>query len=185
MLHPLRPGHLADVHQAFDALFQLYKRAVVSHTDHAPRNMSTHWITVLGVEPRFRSELLEAQRHSLLLFVELENLDLNLIAYVHQVAWMSETSPRHIGNVEQTINAAHIHERTVFGEILHHSGQDRSFFQVLKRLRFLLVLFLFYQLLARNHDVAALLVQLDHGNFDGRTLHAIQVADGTDRKSVG
>src|SRR4029077_9831092 len=179
MLHPLRPGHLADMHQAFDALFQLHEGTVICHADHAPRNMSTHWITVFSVEPRIRSELLEAQGHALLLFVELENLYLDLIAYVHQVAWMSETSPRHIGDMEQAINAAHIHKGAVFSEILDHTREDRAFFQVLKRLRFLLVLLLFEQLLARNHDVAALLVQLDHGNFDGRALHAIQVTDGT------
>ena len=44
-------------------------------------------------------------------------------------------------------------------------------------LRALFVLLAFEQLLARDHDVAALLVQLDDGDFDGLALHAVQIAD--------
>src|ERR1035438_2830883 len=35
MLHALGPGHLADVYQPFDALFQFDERAVVGHADNA------------------------------------------------------------------------------------------------------------------------------------------------------
>ena len=35
MLHALGPGHLADVDQAFDALFEFNEGAVVGHADHA------------------------------------------------------------------------------------------------------------------------------------------------------
>src|ERR1700746_445684 len=46
VLHPLRPGHFADVHQALDALFELDERAVVGHADHAPANMRTYWVAL-------------------------------------------------------------------------------------------------------------------------------------------
>src|ERR1700739_3923693 len=139
--------------------------------------MGAHWITVLRVQPRIGRELLEAERHALFFLVELENLYLNLIANVHQITGVREASPRHVSDVEQAIDAAHIHESAVLGEILDYTGQNRAFFQVFQRLRFLLVLLFFEQLLARDYDVAALFVQLDHGNVDGGSLHAIQVAN--------
>ena len=43
-----------------------------------------HQVALDGVEPRIRRELLEAERDALLIFVELEDLDLNLVADVDE-----------------------------------------------------------------------------------------------------
>ena len=48
-----------------------------------------------------------------------------------------------------------------------------------ERLAALFVLLFFQKLLARDHDVAALLVELDDGDFHRLALHAIQIPDGT------
>src|SRR5438874_9634221 len=98
MLLPLRSGHFADVDQAFNSLLQLDEGSVVGHADHASANMRAHGIAVLGVEPRVRRELLKPERYALFVAVELEDLDLNLIADVHQVAGMGQPSPGHVGN---------------------------------------------------------------------------------------
>src|SRR2546430_16546329 len=50
---------------------------------------------------------------------------------------------------------------------------------MLEGLRALFALLAFQQLLARDDDVAALLVELDDGDLNGLTLHAIEIADGT------
>ena len=47
---------------------------------------------------------------------------------------------------------------------------------MLQGLRFLLVLYFFQYLLARDHNVAALLVQLDDGDFEQLSLDRVQVA---------
>src|ERR1022692_3814699 len=178
MLHAFRPRHFADVHQAFDALLQFDERAVIGHADHAPRDVRSHGIAVLGVEPRIGCQLLEAERNALLLFVVLEYFHLNLIANVHQVVRVREPSPRHIGDVQQAVQSAEIHESAILGEILHHSGEDGAFFQMFQSLAAFLVLLAFEQFLARDHDVAALLVDLDDGNFHGLALHTVEIADG-------
>src|SRR5579871_1716431 len=178
MLHALRPGHLADVDQAFDSLLKLDEGSVIGDADDASAHVSSLGITVLGIEPRIGSELLESQRNALLLFVVLQHFDLNLIADVHEILGMREASPGHIGDVEQAIEAAEVDKRAVLGEVLDHSGEDRTLFQVLQGLGALFILLAFEQVLARDHDVAALLVELDHGDFDGLALHAVQVTDG-------
>src|SRR5438270_9050027 len=101
MLHPLRPGHLAYVDQAFNALLEFNERSVIGNAENAAADMGADGIALSGVEPRIRRELLEAERDALLIFVELKNLYVDLVADVYQVARMGETSPRHIGDMQQ------------------------------------------------------------------------------------
>ena len=138
MLHALRPGHLADVDQAFDALLELDECAVVGHADDAAADVRADRIALGGVEPRVGRELLEAQRNALLVVVELQNLYLDLVANLDQVARMRQASPGHIGDMQQAVDAAQVDERAVVGQVLHRAGQDRVFVQVLQRLGALL-----------------------------------------------
>src|SRR5271166_393650 len=178
MLHALRPRHFTDVHQPFDSLLQLDKRAVVGHADDPPAHMRSNGITLGRIHPRIGRELLKAQRYTLLFAIELENLHLNLVAHLHEVARMGQASPGHIGDVQQAVNAAEINERAVVGQVLHRAGNNAVFLQMLQGLVALLRLLFLQQLLARRHDVAALLVQLDDANFNVVALHPVQVADG-------
>src|SRR5579884_43732 len=119
MLHPLRPCHLADMNEAFDALLQLDKSSVVGDAENASSNARTDWITLRGIEPWIRRELLKSERNALFVFVELKHLYVNLVADIHQIARMREPSPRHVGDVQQAIEAAEIDESSVVGEVLH------------------------------------------------------------------
>ena len=110
--------------------------------------------------------------------LSLQNFDLDLIADVDEILGMGETSPGHIGDVQQAIESPEIDKGAVLGQILDHPGEHRTFFQMLQSFGALLGLLAFQQFLARDHDVAALFVQLDHGHFDGLALHRIQIADG-------
>src|ERR1700723_1172053 len=122
MLHAFGPCHLADMHQSLDALLQFDKSSVIGHADHASANVSAYGIAMLRIEPRVGRQLLEAQRYALLLLVELQHLDLDLIAHIDQIAGVSEASPGHVGDVQQTIDAAEVDEGSVVGEVLAHPG---------------------------------------------------------------
>ncbi len=61
VLEPLRPGHLREVNQAFDALLQLNKRAVVGDGKNAALDVGADRVALSGVKPRVGSELLEAK----------------------------------------------------------------------------------------------------------------------------
>src|SRR5579872_465496 len=178
MLHALRPGHFADVDQAFNSLLEFHECSVVGHADHAAADVCALGIAMLGIKPRVRRELLESQRNALLLFVVLQNLDLNLIANVDQIFGVSEASPGHVGDVEQAVEAAQVNERAVFSEVLDHAGEDRSLFEMLQSLGALFILLAFEQVFTGDDDVAALLIQFDDRDFERLALHAIQVADG-------
>src|SRR3954470_7040617 len=178
VLHALRPGHLADVDEAFDALLELDERTVVGGGDDASFNVRADGITIHSVEPRIGRELLEPERDALLFVVVLQNFYLDLVANVDQVARMREASPAHVGDVEQAIEAAEVDERAVVGKVLDGAVHDGALLQVLEGLGAKLGLLLVQNLFARNHDVAALLVEFYDAYFQLGALHGVEVAHG-------
>ena len=129
MLHALRPGHLGDVNQSFDALLELDERAVVGDRENAAADVCADRIALRGIEPRIRRELLEAERDALLVLVELQHLHLDLVADVDQVARMRQASPAHVGDVQQAVEAAQVDERAVVGQVLDRAGENRALFR--------------------------------------------------------
>ena len=103
------------MHQSLDALLQFDKGAVIGHAEHPATYPGADGIALDRIQPRIGGELLEAERYALLFAVELEHLDLDLVADVHQVAGMGEAAPGHIGDVQQAVDSAQIDERTVVG----------------------------------------------------------------------
>ena len=178
VLHPLGPGHFGDVDEAFDALLELDERAVVGDREDAAADLGADRVALDGVEPGVRRELLEAERDALLFLVELEDLDLDLVANVDEVAGVGETAPAHVGDVEQAVEAAHVDECAVVGEVLDDAGEDAALFEGGEGDRLLGVLLFLEDLLAGDDDVAALLVELDDADFDLGADVAVEVADG-------
>src|SRR5579871_362993 len=176
MLHPLAPCHFRHVHETLNALLQLDERAVVSNRQNTATNLRTNRVALRRIKPRIRRQLLEAQRHALLVLVELQNLHLNLVADVHQITWMRQPAPAHVSDVQQAIKAAHIDERAVVGQVLYRSGQNAALFQSRERNSLLRVLVFFEQFLAADNNVATLLVQLDDADFDLRANVAVKIA---------
>src|ERR1700678_129558 len=178
VLHPFRPSHFAYVDEALNTLFEFDECSVIGDADYASMDMRADGVAMLRIEPRIGRELFEAERDALLVFAILQHLDLNLIADVDQVARVRQASPRHVGDVQQAVDSAHVNECAVLGEILDDAGEDAAFFKVFEGFAALFVLLFFEKLLAGDDDIAALLVELDDGDFHRLALHAIQIADG-------
>src|ERR671936_1883163 len=90
---------------------------------------------------------------------------------------MSDAAPRHVRDVEQAVDAAQIDERAVVGEVLHDPGEDRAFLQLLQRVLLQLLALLLEEDAAREHDVAALLVELDDLELVLLADQLIEIAD--------
>ncbi len=93
---------------------------------------------------------------------------------------MVDAAPGHVGHVQQAVDAAEVHERTVIGDVLDHAVDNLALFEVLDDFRALFGAGLFKNRAARNDDVAAALVHLE--DFEGlRVVHQRgDVADRTD-----
>ena len=81
--------------------------------------------------------------------------------------------------MQQAIDPAEIDERTVVGDVLDHAGEDFALGQRVERVLLLLRVLLFEEHLAREHDVAALLVDLDDAHPQLLAAQGIQISDRT------
>src|SRR6266516_1536414 len=79
------PAHLGDVHEAFDPGLELHERAVVGDRDHLALHPRADGVFRRHVLPRLWLQLLQAEADALALPVDVEHLDLELPADVHQL----------------------------------------------------------------------------------------------------
>src|SRR5690606_16485254 len=103
----------------------------------------------------------EAEGDALGLGVVLEDLDRDLVADVEDLGRMVHPAPAHVGDVEEAVDAAQIDERTVLGDVLDRAGDDLTLLEVLEGLLLEAVALTLEEHAAGEHDVAALLVELD------------------------
>src|SRR5262249_3567755 len=102
-----------------------------------------------------------AERDAVGLMVDLDDLDLHLLADIEHLGRMVDAPPRDIGDVQQPVDAAEIDERTVVGDVLDHAVDDLALLEVLHQLLALLGAGLFEHGAARHHDVAAPAIHLE------------------------
>src|SRR5260370_10032021 len=106
MAHFANPAHVADVQQTVDPFFDFDEGAVIGQianhaaNDHAGRIALGHLI------PRIGLNLFHPQRDFLLVAIDVEHLDVNLIANGNDFAGMVDPfGPAHLANVDQAFDA--------------------------------------------------------------------------------
>ena len=179
--HPARPRHLGDVHEALDPGLQLDERAVVRQAHHAAAGLGARRVGLLDALPRVGRLLLVAERHAAALTVEVENNDFDLISDLEDLGRVTDTTPAHIGHVEEAIDAAQVDEGSIIRDVLHRAREHHALGQDFQRVLLLLLALLFQHGAAREHHVAAAAVELDDLGADrladhgGQVLHRPQV----------
>src|SRR6185369_15902647 len=177
VLDLLGPAHLADVDQAFDARFEFHERAVVGQAHDLAAHALAEGVRLLDVVPRIFLGLLHAQADALGLGVVLEHLDGDLVADLEHFTRVIDATPRHVRDVEQAVDTAEIDERAVLGEVFDRTGDRHALFQGLQGLLLHLVTLPLQEHAAREHDVAALLVELDDLELVGLADQLLEIAD--------
>src|SRR5215475_6434548 len=142
------------MHEAFDARLDLDERAVIGDRDHLAFDARAYREALDRRRPRVGDQLLVAQADALFVAVELEHLDLNVLADLEEFVRVLDAAPGHVGYVEQAVQTAEVDERAVFGDVLDLSLDDDALFEVLERLALLAVDHLFEDDLARENEVA-------------------------------
>ena len=72
--------------------------------------------------------LLQAERDALALAVDAQHLDLDLVVELRasRDGWLMRPQ-RHVGDVEQAVDAAEVDERAEVGDVLDHALADLTF----------------------------------------------------------
>src|SRR5438067_5932796 len=80
--------------------------------------------------------------------------------------------------MEEAVDAAEIDERTVVGNVLNDAFEDLALGEHVERVLFLLRVFFLEERLAREDDVAALLVHLDDTHAQLLAAERVEVSHG-------
>src|SRR5579864_5242598 len=151
----LGPRHFGNVDQALDAGLELDEGAVVGDVGDAALEAGGDRIFGLDALPRIVEQLLHAERDAVGLVVDLDDLDLHLLADIEHLGGMIDAPPGNVGDVQQAVDAAEIDEGAVVGDVLDHAVDDLALFEVLHQLLALLGAGFFQHGAARHDDVAA------------------------------
>jgi len=172
----LGPGHFRDVNQTFNTGFQLHEGAVIGDVGDTALMHGADGIHFFNSIPRIGLQLLHAKADAVGVLVDLDDLNLDGFADRQDFRRVVDATPSHIGDVQQAVNAAQIHERTVFGDVLDHTVNGLAFGQVADNFGTLFCTRFFKDRTTRNNDVATATV---HFQDLERLLHAHQRASIT------
>src|SRR5437016_13695292 len=134
MRHPLGPRHLGDVAQSLDAPLDLDEGAVVGEAHDLAPDARVEGQALGDGRPRVGHDLLHAERDALALRLVLEDDHLHAVADVDDLGGMPDAAPRHVGHVEEPVDAAEIDERAVVRDVLDRALEDDAFRQHLEGL---------------------------------------------------
>ena len=146
-----------------------------------PLNLALHRILGLDALPRIVQQLLHAERDAVGLVVDLDNLDIDVLADRQHLGRVIDAPPRDVGDVQQAVDTAKVDEGAVVGDVLHHAFDHLTLFQVLHQLLALLGAGLFQHGAARHDDVAAAAIHLEDLE---RLVDVHQRGDVADRANV-
>src|SRR5262249_6335108 len=163
----LGPAHLGDVDEALDAGLELDEGAVAHDVDDLAGVPAAHGVLVLHVLPRAGGLVLEAQGDLLAVLVHVEDVDLELLVDLDDVVRVADAAPAHVGDVQQAVDAAEVHEGAEVGEVLDDPLADLADLDLRQELRLHLGALVLDEFAAADDDIAAGLVDLEDLAFDG------------------
>ena len=178
VLDALGPAHLRDVDHALDALLELDEAAVVRHGDDGTADALTDVVTLVHGLPRILGDLLEAEADPLALGVVAQHLDAHVVADVEHLLGVLVARPAHVADVQQAVDAAQIDERAVVRDVLDDAVDEHARLELAERLALERLALLLEQGAAAEHDVAALLVELDDLEVEALADELLEVAHG-------
>ena len=128
------------------------------------------------VLPRVLLGRLERQGDTLAVHVDVEHLDGDLVADLDDLGRVVDVLPGQLGDVDKTVDAAEVHERTEVDDGGHDTGADLALAELLEE-RAHLGLRLLEPGAARQDHVVAVLVELDDLGLDLLADVRLEVAD--------
>ena len=112
--------------------------------------------------PGVALRLLEAERDALALPVDVEHLDLNLLADLEHLGRMVDVAPRELGDVDQAVHPVEVDEGAEVDDVRDRALDDVARVELVEDLLPHLLALVLEHGAARQDDVVARAVELDH-----------------------
>ena len=171
---------LGDVDEAFDAGEDLDERAERDDLRHATLDDVLLVVVLEHLLPRIGLRLLETERDPLPVAVDVEHLDLHVLADLQHLGRMVDVAPRELGDVDQPVHPVEVDERAEVDDVgdlaVDHVARVEP---VEDRLAHLLALVL-EDGAAREDDVVAGAVELDHLRAQLGAHELVEILDAAD-----
>src|SRR5690606_15492679 len=123
-------GQLGDVDEALDALLELHEGTERHQLGDGALDELAHVVLAGELAPRVLLRPLERQADPLAVHLDVEDLDLDLLADLDDLAGVVDVLPRQLGHVHETVDAAEVDEGTEVddgadGALAHLAGLQR------------------------------------------------------------
>ena len=172
-------GQLGDVDQALDALVDADERTERHQLGDLAGDDLADLVRAGELLPRVLLRRLERQRDALAVHVDVEHLDGDLVADLDDLGRVVDVLPGQLGDVDETVDAAEVHERTEVDDGRDDAGADLALLQLREEVLADLGLGLLEPGAARQDDVVAVLVELDDLGLELLADVRLEVADAT------
>ena len=149
------PTHLCHVNHAFDTWLEFNEGTIIGDVSNAAGKTDLQWILGFHTFPRISFQLFHTETNTLGLAVEADNLHINRLTNLQCFRRMIDTSPSDISYVQQPINATKVNERTVIGDVLHHTIEYLSFLEPCDQFSSLFGTTFFQNSSPRHNNIAA------------------------------
>jgi hypothetical protein len=169
-------GQLGDVHQTLDAVVDADEGAERYELGDLAGHDLLDGVGTGELPPRVFLGRLERQGHPLAVQVDVEHLDLDLLAHLDHLGGMVDVLPGQLRDVHQTVDTAEVHERAEVHDRGDHALADLSLGQLVEELAAHLGLGLLEEGPTGEHHVVAVLVQLDDLRLELASHVRLQVA---------
>ncbi len=146
--------------QTFNARLEFDEGAVLGDIGDAALVLAADRILAGRCRPRVSLELLHAERDTLRLAVDANNLNPQRVADVEHFARVPDALVAHVGDMQQAVDAAQVDERAIIGDVLDDAVDDLTLREALDQPGTLLGAGFFEDRAARHDDVTALAVHL-------------------------
>src|SRR5579885_351936 len=176
----LGPGHFRNMHETFDAGFELHEGAIVGDVGDAALHLRADRIFGFDAFPRIALQLLHAERDAVRLVIDLDDLDLHRLPNGEHVGRMIDAAPGDVGHVQESVDAAEIDEGAVVSDVLHDAVDHLALFKGRYELLPLAGAGLFEHRAAGDDDVAAAAIHLENLELLRRVHERAKIADRTD-----
>ena len=183
-------GHLGDVDQALDALAQVDESAERDKLGHSTLDDSADGVLLDQCAPRILGGLLETQGDALAVEVDVENLDLDLLADLDNLGRMVDVVPGELGNVDEAVDTAEVDEGAEVDDGGNGTLETHARLELGQDLGTLGLTGLLEHDATGEDDVVAVAVHLDDASLDagahvgGEVLDTTEVDEGSRQEAT-
>src|SRR5215203_5770165 len=171
---------LGDVHEALDPVHDLHEGAEGDDLGDLALELVADVVGGHDALPRVLLGLLEAQGDALAVAVDVEDLDVDVVADVEDLARVVDVRPRELGDVDQAVDPVEVDERAEVDDVRDLALDHEPGLQALEDRLALLLALLLEDRAAAQDDVVARAVELDDLGLDVLAEVLVQVRDAAD-----